>query len=142
MDNASDDLKLYPDDPFNQFTESCETLALNFEENDDIFNHINSQYYNIYKFNNIKPDLSSSIGFSIQTLHHYKHHDDLVITRTQLQFHVIAVTEHKLEISFPFKIYKFLAIMNLSMTHLKQVMGGGGGDWFLCQKFSSLQYYK
>ena len=32
MDNASDDLKLYPDDSFNQFTESCETLALNFED--------------------------------------------------------------------------------------------------------------
>ena len=34
MDNASGDLKLYPDDSFNLFTESCETLALNFEDND------------------------------------------------------------------------------------------------------------
>ena len=102
MDNASDDLKLNPDDSFNQFIESCETLALNFEdndENDDIFIHINSQYYNIHKFNNIKPDLPSSIGFlhtNIASL--YKHHDDLVITRTQLLLNI------KLEIPFPFKI--------------------------------------
>ena len=107
MDNASDDLKLYPDDSFNQFIESCETLALNFndnDENDDIFNHINSQYYNIHKFNNIKPDLSSSIGFlhtNIASL--YKHHDDLVITLTQLkfEFHVIAITEHKIRDTIP-----------------------------------------
>ena len=147
MDNASDDLKLYPDDSFNQFTESCETLALNFEdndENDDIFNHINSQYYNIHKFNNIKPDLSSSIGFlhtNIASL--YKHHDDLVITLTQLkfEFHAIAITEHKIRDTIP--------IQNIEIPgHHKFIYdssetshgGGGGGGWFLCQKFSSLQY--
>ena len=30
MDKASDDLKLYPDESFNHFTESCENLSINF----------------------------------------------------------------------------------------------------------------
>ena len=34
MDKVSDDLKLYPDKSFNHFTETCETLTINFDDND------------------------------------------------------------------------------------------------------------
>ena len=51
MDKVSDDLKLYPDESFNHFTETCET-HINFDNdvNDDILNHVNSKYYNILNF--------------------------------------------------------------------------------------------
>ena len=65
MDKVSDDLKLYPDESFNHFTKTCETLIINFDDNDvndDILNHVNSKY-NIHNFNKIKPDRPSSIGF-------------------------------------------------------------------------------
>ena len=66
IDEVSDDLKLYPDESFNHFTETCETLTINFDDNDvndDILNHVNSKYYNIHNFNKIKPVRPSSIGF-------------------------------------------------------------------------------
>ena len=34
MDKVSDDLKLYPDESFDHFTDACETLTINFEDND------------------------------------------------------------------------------------------------------------
>ena len=49
MDKASDDLKLYPDDPFSHFINSSDALDLNSDFNDDdddIFNQITSKYYN------------------------------------------------------------------------------------------------
>ena len=66
MDKVSDDLKLYPDESFNHFTETCETLIINFDDNDvndDILNHVNSKSYNIHHFNKIKPARPPSIGF-------------------------------------------------------------------------------
>ena len=86
MDEVSDDLKLYPDESFNHFTDACETHTINFEDNDandDILNHVNSKYYNIHNFNKINPDVPSSIGFlhtNIASI--YKHHNDLLITLT------------------------------------------------------------
>ena len=111
MDKVSDDLKLYPDESFNHFTESCEILSIIFEDNDvndDILNHVNSKYYNIHNFNKIKPDLPSSLGFlhtNIASI--YKHHDDLLITLSHLkfEFHVIALTEHKIRHSIPIQKY-------------------------------------
>ena len=107
MDKVSDDLKLYPDESFNHFTEACETLIINSEDNDvndDILNHVNSKYYNIHNFKKIKPDVPSSIGFlhtNIASI--YKHHDDLLITLSHLkfEFHVIARTEHKIRNPIP-----------------------------------------
>ena len=107
MDKVSDDLKLYPDESFNRFTEACETHTINSEDNDvndDILNHVNFKYYNIHNFNKIKPDVPSSIGFlhtNIASI--YKHHDDLLITLSHLkfEFHVIALTEHKIRHSIP-----------------------------------------
>ena len=124
-------------------TESCETLALNFEDNyvnDDIFNHINSQYYNIHKFNNIKPDYSSSIGFlhtNIASL--YKHHDDLVITLTQLkfEFHVIDIIEHKIRDTIPIQNIEIPGYHEFIYDSSETSHGGTG---FFCQKISSLQY--
>ena len=54
----SEDLILQPDDSFLEFTNSCKTFSLNSDDdfNDDIFNHINSKYYNIHKFKLLKPD--------------------------------------------------------------------------------------
>ena len=111
MDKVSDDLKLYPDESFNHFTEACETLIINSEDNDvNDVNHVNSKYYNIHNFNKIKPDVPSSIGFlhtNIASI--YKHHDDLLITLSHLkfEFHVIALTEHK--------IMNFIPIQNIEI---------------------------
>ena len=64
-DKASDDLKLYPDGSFTQFTNLCENISVSSEDNDDsdIFNNINSKYYGIHEFDQIKTDSHSSIGF-------------------------------------------------------------------------------
>ena len=106
MDKASEDLVLHPDESFVEFTESCEKFSLNSEDdpNDDMFNHINSKYYNIHNFNLMKPDLQSSLGLLHTNLASlYKHYDDLLITLSQLkfEFHVIAITEHKIRDSTP-----------------------------------------
>ena len=126
MDKVSDDLKLYPDKSFNYFTEACETI-INSEDNDvndGILNHVNSKYYNIHKFNKIKPDVPSSIGFLHTNIASIYKHDDLLITLSHLkfEFHVIALTEHKIRNPYLFKILKFLDIMNSFMIPLKLLM--------------------
>ena len=101
MDKVSDDLKLYPDESFNHFTESCETLSINLKTMMSmmIFLIMSIPNNNIHNFNKIKPDRPSSIGFlhtNIASI--YKHHDDLLITLSHLkfEFHGIALTEHKI----------------------------------------------
>ena len=107
MDQVSDDLNLYPDESLNHFTESCETVSINFADNDvndDILKHVNSKYYNMHNFNKIKSDLPSSIGFlHINIASIYQYHGDLLITLSYLKFvfHVIALTEHKIRHSIP-----------------------------------------
>ena len=106
LDKASDDLKLYPGESFTQFIDQCENITISSEDNDDsdIFNNINSKYYGIHKFNEIKTDSQSSIGFLHTNLASLsKHYDDLFITLSQLkyEFDVIAITEHKLTESGP-----------------------------------------
>ena len=106
LDKASDDLKLYPGESFTQFIDRCENITISSEDNDDsdIFNNINSKYYGIHKFNQIKTDSQSSIGFLHTNLASIsKHYDDLFITLSQLkyEFDVIAITEHKITESGP-----------------------------------------
>ena len=68
LNTASPELILFPDESFNNFIHSCENLNFNSilnsdnDENNDLFNLINSKYYHIHQFNKIKPDKSSSIG--------------------------------------------------------------------------------
>ena len=85
---------------------SVKNIAISSEDNDDsdIFNNINSKYYGIDKFNQIKTESQSSIGFLHTNLASIsKHYDDLFITLYQLkyEFDVIAITEHKLTESGP-----------------------------------------
>ena len=99
-------MKLYPDESFTQFINTCENISLNFDDNDetDIFNKINSKYYGIREFNQIKSDSQSSIGILHTNLASiYKHYDDLLITLSQLnfEFHVVSITEHKISDSTP-----------------------------------------
>ena len=74
------------------------------DENNDLFNLINSKYYHIHQFNKIKPDKSSSIGIIHTNLASmYLHHDDLVLTLSKLKFdfHIIGITEHKIKDEIP-----------------------------------------
>ena len=83
--------------------------------------------------------ISLTIGFLHTNIASLYKHDDLVITLTQLkfEFHVIAITEHKIRDTIP--------IQNIEIPGYHEFIYDSsetshGGDWFLCQKFSSLQY--
>ena len=72
--------------------------------NIDVFNEVNSNYYDIHELNTLKPDLLSSIGFLHTNLASiYKHYDDLVYTLSRLKFgfQIIAITEHKIKDNIP-----------------------------------------
>ena len=109
LDTASPELILIPDESFNDFIHSCEKLNFNSilnsdNDNNDLFNLIDSKYYHIHQFNKIKPDKSSSIGILHTNLASiYLHHDDLLLTLSKLKFdfHIIGITEHKIKDEIP-----------------------------------------
>ena len=92
-------------------------------------NHVNSKYLNIHNFNQIKPDLRSSIGFQHTNIASiYKHHDDLLITLSHLkfEFHVIAITEHKIRHTIPIQNIEFPGYHEF-IYHFSETTHGGAG---------------
>ena len=90
-----------------KFVDECENLEKQIKSNDvdDFGNNdlstssVNSNYYNLKKFNLLKPDISSSFGFlhvNIASLN--AHIDDLrtVLGRLKFNFDIIGITEHKI----------------------------------------------
>ena len=104
----SDELQLFPDHAFREFSQECHQFLINYTEDDtdltDNFNQVNSKYYDINEINLIKTDKSSSIGFLHTNLASlYKHHSDLtlVLSLLKIKFHIIAITEHKIKDDHP-----------------------------------------
>ena len=102
---SSNDLYIIPEDEhLNDFFTECNklTLNLNDESNNihELGNVINSNYHSINSINQIKPDPSSSFGFIHTNLASINlHFEDLQLILSQLKFdfHVIGITEHKIQ---------------------------------------------
>ena len=66
LPNVSENLKIFPHDAFNEFIIKCSAIfdkLINSDDNEEgISIPINSSYYDIHKFNQIKTDHSSSLG--------------------------------------------------------------------------------
>ena len=121
----SEDLQLFPDFNFQEFTESCHNALTYFNNSDtvftDNFNQIDSKYYDLNEFNLIKPKANSSIGFLHTNLASlYKHHSDLILVLSlfKYDFHIIAITEHKIKEDYPIQNIEIPHIMNLFMILL------------------------
>ena len=86
-----------------QFVKQCDTIREHLDETNDnneelISTSVNSNYYDIKKFNKIKHDKESSFGLlhvNIASLN--LHVDDLrtVLSRVKPNIDIIGITEHK-----------------------------------------------
>ena len=92
-----------PSVPYSALLEQCELvdsqLSGNGESDDLVGSVVNSKYYDIKKFNSLRPDRSSSFGLlhlNIASLN--AHADDLrvVLGRLKFSFDVIGISEHKI----------------------------------------------
>ena len=94
-----------------KFVRQCEEIQNKINNNTDdedddenVSNTVNSKYYNIKKFNSLKPDINSSLGLmhvNIASLN--KHFDDLktTLSRLKFSFDVIGISEHKINNESP-----------------------------------------
>ena len=99
-------MKIFPHENFNEFFNKCsdifDNLTDNVENEEGLAIPINSSYYDIHKFNQIKTDNASSLGFIHTNLASInKNFDDLnlVLSLLKFEFHVIAISEHKIHIN-------------------------------------------
>ena len=107
----SEDFQLSPDENSNNFILHCNSISENpyyddtiTEEDLELPSNINSKYYDISEFNNIKPDPSSSFGLlhtNLASLN--KHIDDLKLSLSLFNFNfdIIGITEHKIQNNGP-----------------------------------------
>ena len=98
---VSSDLNIIPSNELNVFLTESNDLSNTFNETQpEEFPHvINSQYYDNHSFNQIKPDVSSTLGILHTNLASInKYHDDLstVLTLLKPEIHVIGISEHKI----------------------------------------------
>ena len=103
VQNSSGNLKIYPHENLNQFVNKCSDIFDNLTDNvnneEGLPIPINSSYYDIHKFNQIKTNISSSIGLIHTNLASInKIFDDLslVLSLLKFDFQVIAISEHKI----------------------------------------------
>ena len=99
----NENLKIFPHKEFDDFVNNCTEIFLNITDSDDYQGDltfpINSSYYDIHKFNQMKNESSTTLGLihtnlaSIQ-----KNFDDLklVLSLLKFDFHVIGISEHKI----------------------------------------------
>ena len=88
-----------------KFVKQCEEIKncvtkSNEEENDQLTLNINSQYYDIKKFNKTKIDKKSSFGlFHVNIASLNAHIDDLrdLLCRLDFSFDVIGISEHRIK---------------------------------------------
>ena len=88
------------------FIRECNELSLkqfdpdSDDDQDDLFDNINSKYYNIHQFNtDLKYDKDSSLAICHTNIASIsKHIDDLRLSLSMLKtnFHIIGITEHKI----------------------------------------------
>ena len=103
-ENISDDISFIPDENFQEFVDNCNSVLNNIEnddrEEDDFLSRINSSYHNIEHINKIKPDPLSSFNIIHTNLASInKHFDDL--SRLNVDFHIIGISEHKIRKDIP-----------------------------------------
>ena len=92
-------------DQLNKFVKQCDDIKKfitksDDSENDQLSTTINSQYYDIKKFNKAKIDKKSSLGlFHVNISSLNAHIDDLreVLTRLDFDFDVIGISEHRIK---------------------------------------------
>ena len=102
IDNLNcDDIHLIPNNETIKFVNDCEKINLTVDiDNDNNFsNFVNSKYYNIKDFNNIKPDHTSSFSLTHVNLASLnKNIDDLhlILSLLKIKFDIIALSEHKI----------------------------------------------
>ena len=101
----SNDFAIIPNTS-NDFIRECQKLSINSEdrplidEDDNFYTQINSKYYDILEFNQIRHNRESSFNLIHTNLSSIsKHHDDLEQTLSLLKtkFDIIGITEHKLK---------------------------------------------
>ena len=101
---ATEHCKLLPDESLQDFIKDCnstsEDLDKKFQEHAEEFpNPINSKYYNLSEFNQIKHDQSASFSLLHTNLASInKHFDELthILTEIKTKFDIIGISEHKL----------------------------------------------
>ena len=101
-----EDFSIIPNATSNAFTRECQKLSINsqnkplIDEDENFYTQINSQYYDILEFNQIKHNMDSSFNLIHTNLASIsKHHDDLELTLSLLKtkFDIIGITEHKIK---------------------------------------------
>ena len=104
----SENIKVTPDESFKTFIDSCKNIILNNTEEEEgeenLFNNINSKYYDLHNLNQIKTEASSTLGILHTNLASlYKYFDDLnhIISIIKPEFQIIGITEHKIKDSIP-----------------------------------------
>ena len=107
---GSGDLQALPDESLNDFFTECNEMSNNLtelsEKNEivELGNLINSSYHSINSINQIKPDPFTSFGILHTNLASINlHFDDLqlIMTLLKTEFHVIGITEHKIQKDSP-----------------------------------------
>ena len=101
-----EDFSIIPNATSNAFTRECQKLSIYsqnkplIDEDENFYTQINSQYYDILEFNQIKHNMDSSFNLIHTNLASIsKHHDDLELTLSLLKtkFDIIGITEHKIK---------------------------------------------
>ena len=98
---TSVNIKLQPDESFKKFINACQNIIYNNDDDeneDNIFTHVNSKYYDLPDINNLS--IESSLGIIHTNLASlYKYHDDLeqILSLMKNEFQIIGITEHKIK---------------------------------------------
>ena len=95
-------IKLQPDESFKKFINACQNIIYNNDDDeneDNIFTHVNSKYYDLSDINNLS--IESSLGIILTNLASlYKYHDDLeqILSLMKNEFQIIGTIEHKIKL--------------------------------------------
>ena len=116
--NISENVNLQLDEDTLNFITSCQNLIIHnsnddSDDNDNIFDNINSRYYDFSSINKLKTDLSSLGILHTNLASIYKYHDDLelILSLIKTKFQIIGITEHKITDTMP------IANINLAGYH-------------------------
>ena len=94
------DLNIIPSNELNESISESNYLSNTINESQpEEFPHvINSQYYDNHRFNQIKPDLTSTLGILHTNLASINKYHDLrtVLTLLKPEIHIIGISEHKI----------------------------------------------
>ena len=117
---TSENIKLQPDVSFKEFISACQNLIYNNDDDeneDNIFIHINSKYYDLPDINNLSNE--SSLGILHTNLASlYKYHNDLeqILSLMKIDFQIIGITEHKIKDLTPISNVLHLMVVQLLYT--------------------------